>query len=606
MAAPNAIPALPVAVPLLTAATLGALRKWLPRPLIDATAIGAAAATLCLSVLLLRLAEQHTLVYWFGNWYPRGHMVLGITFLVDPAGAGLASLAALLTTLALLFSWRQQDAADNHYQPLMLIFLAAMCGFALTGDLFNMFVFFELMSTAAFALCGLKTLEPAPLQGAFNFAITNTIAAFMVLTGIALLYATTGALNLAQIGATLGTRHDPLVLFACTLLTSGFLIKGAIAPFHFWLADAHAVAPTPVCVLFSGIMVELGLYAVLRLHITLFQGTFSGAHAARLRAILFAFGLLTAILGGLMCYAEHHAKRLLAFSTISHSGLMLLAIATGTPVAIAGFFTYLLAHALIKSALFFLSGILLHRLRTISEPLLFGRGRPLRYTGLLWLLASLGLAGAPLFLTMHGESLVSHAAEGLGQAWVPYAFLLAGALTAAAALRFGMRTFCGWGQGGISDAAADVGELPETSESDATICWYQVVPPTLCLAAAIACCLLPRLPTQILDAALRLHDQPGYIQTVYTGTAAAATPLAAADLSHRAAALHGSLAGVLALLLASTSVFRQRLPRALRLGAFLEGPLPWLRNLQSGHPGDYVTWIVVGAATLGCCLLFLT
>src|SRR6185369_8985389 len=98
-----------------------------------------------------------------------------------------------------------------------------------------------------------KSEQPGPLQGALNFAVTNTIGAFLVLTGIALLYGRTGALNMAQIGRTLGSQADPLVLAAFTFLTCGFFVKAAVLPFHFWLADAHAVAPAPVCVLFSGI-----------------------------------------------------------------------------------------------------------------------------------------------------------------------------------------------------------------------------------------------------------------------------------------------------------------------------------------------------------------
>ena len=303
------LPALPVALPLLGAGLLAALRKWLSRAVADSLCIAIAAGTLICSLLLLSHAVQQTQVYWFGNWYPRGPVALGITFVVDPVAAGLSSLAGLLMFLALIFSWRFVDAAANHYHPLMLVFLAAMDGFVLTGDLFNMFVFFELMSTAAFALCGLKTKEPAPLQGSFNFAVTNTVAAFLGLTGIALLYAVTGALNMAQIGLALGGRHDPLVLFAFTLLTCGFFIKGAIAPFHFWLPDAHAVAPTSVCVLFSGLMVELGLYAVVRLKSVIFQQTFTSGET-HLRYILLAFGGVTILIGGVMCYAEHHLKRL--------------------------------------------------------------------------------------------------------------------------------------------------------------------------------------------------------------------------------------------------------------------------------------------------------
>ena len=361
-----------------------------------------AAVTLVLCSLLLVHATHGTTVYWFGNWYPRGSMVLGIGFVVDTIGAGLATLAALLTFLALLFSWRFIDSGSNHFQPLMLVFLAAMCGFSLTGDLFNLFVFFELMSTAAFALCGLKTAEPAPLQGSFNFAVTNTIAAFLILTGIALLYAMTGALNMAQIGLALGARHDPLVLFAFTLLTCGFLIKGAIVPFHLWLPDAHAVAPTPVCVLFSGLMVELGLYAVVRLHSVIFAEALA-SHSSRLRWILILFAATSVVISGLMCYSEHHLKRLLAFSTVCHASLMLLAFAMLGPLAIAAMLTYLLGHALIKSGLFFVSGMMLHRLRSINERILFGKGVKLRWTAGLWFLGAIGLAAAPPFSLMLGE-----------------------------------------------------------------------------------------------------------------------------------------------------------------------------------------------------------
>src|ERR1700748_1735486 len=396
------LPALPVAFPLLGAGLLATLRKWLSRAAADSLGIAVAAATLMSSLLLLSRAPPHTQIYLVGNWYPRVSAVLCIAFLVDPVAAGLSTLAGLLVFLALIFSWRYVDAGGNHYHPLMLVFLAAMDGFVLTGDLFNMFVFFELMSTAAFALCGLKTQEPAPLQGSFNFAVTNTVAAFLELTGISLLYAVTGALNMAQIGLALAGRHDPLVLFAFTLLTCGFLIKAAIVPFHFWLPDAHAVAPTPVCVLFSGLMVELGLYAVVRLKSVIFQQTFASGEI-HLRYILLAFGGVTVVVGGVMCYAEHHLKRLLAFSTVCHAGLMLVIFAIQGPLAIAAMLVYLVAHAFVKSSLFFVSGIMLHRLRSMSELGLFGRGCSLRWTAALWFLGGVGLGAGPCFSTMLGD-----------------------------------------------------------------------------------------------------------------------------------------------------------------------------------------------------------
>ncbi len=603
MLAPSALPPLPVAIPLLTAAVVAGLRQWLSRAAADSISIAAAGVNLAVCALLLVHSLDKTIVYWFGGWYPRGRQVIGISFVIDPAAAGLAALASLLMFLALLFSWRFVDAGNNHYHPLMLVFLAAMCGFALTGDLFNMFVFFELMSTAAFALCGLKSQEPAPLQGAFNFAVTNTIAAFLVLTGIGLLYSVTGALNLAQIGSTLGARHDPLVLFAATLLTCGFLIKAAIVPFHFWLPDAHAVAPTSVCVLFSGLMVELGLYAVLRLHTVVFGGVFA-AHAVRLQAILLALGLLTVLLGGVMCYAEHHLKRMLAFSTISHAGLMLIALALHSPLAVAALLTYLLAHALIKSSLFFCSGILLHRLRTISEPRLFGRGRALGFTALLWFAAAVGLAGAPPFLTLAGESLSARAADPPGLHWLFAAFIAGGALTAGAVLRVGIHIFLGWGAAPISDSAAVVDELPETPPQDAQVFWYQYAPPALCVFAAAALTFVPALRAGLLLAASRLADGSAYTAAVYTGATGPAASLSWPHGWLPASAAHGCLACMLAALLALSSVFRLRLPRALRFGALLEGPLQPLRILQSGHSGDYVLWITIGLAGIGAAFLF--
>ncbi len=595
------LPPLPVVVPLLAAAVLAALRQKLARAAADSIGILAASINLLVCLLLLRLSLHATIVAWFGGWYPRGHQVIGIGFVADPAAAGLATLAAFLTLLSLVFSWRFVDAGANHFQPLMMVFLAAMSGFALTGDLFNMFVFFELMSTAAFALCGLKSQESAPIQGAFNFAVTNTIAAFFVLTGIALLYAITGALNLAQIGATLGTRHDPLVLFAATLLFCGFLVKAAIVPFHFWLPDAHSVAPTPVCVLFSGLMVELGLYAVLRLHAVAFSQTFA-AYPGRLSALLLSLAVTTVLLGGVMCYAEHHLKRLLAFSTISHAGLMLSALALNTPLATGAMLLYLLAHALIKSSLFFSSGILLHRLRTVSEPRLFGRGRPLRWTAVLWFAGAAGLAGAPPFLTFLGVAMATHAAGPLR--WIPYLFMAGGALTSAAVLRAGMHIFFGWGSAPITDRSAQVDELPETRAEESRIFPYHFLPPLLCLLVAVTLPFVPGLRPFILLAADRVSDGPAYIHTLYTGVSipvAAQAPFRIASLIRPA--MEGLLALTLGLLLALSSVFRLRFPRSLRVGAFLEGPMAPLRALQSGHPGDYVMWLTVGVAVIGLAMM---
>lgn len=613
---PGMLAPLPVAVPLLGAALLAAIRSIASRRVVDVLAMCFAAVHVVICSFLLRAATQHTVVYWFGNWFPRGSMVLGIGFVVDPIAAALALLAGVLFLLAFLFSYRLVEAGAMHFQPLMLVFLAAMSGFVLTGDLFNLFVWFELMSTAAFALCGLKTAEPAPLQGSFNFAVTNTIAAFLGLTGIGMLYAVTGALNMAQIGLLLSTsaggpRHDPLVLFAFTLLVCGFFIKGAIVPFHLWLPDAHAVAPTAVCVLFSGLMVELGLYAVARLHTVIFAQAL-GAHALALREILLTFATLTVALGGVMCYAEHHIKRLLAFSTICHAGLMLAALAVQGTIANAAFFTYVFGHAFIKAALFCIAGIMLHRLRSMSEQLLWQRRRVLKWTGVLWFLGGLGLAGVPPFGTWMGEAIADGAAKQAGAHGLTVLFIFGEAMTAAAVLRVGLHIFAGLGSAPLTDQAASIDELPETREENRTVQANHFLPPLVCLLLAGSLFVLPAFAPWMADASARFSNQPGYWHTLYTGLTVhtPATPLVGGKLVSRedliSAGLHGLLATVLALALALTSVYRHRIPKRLRIGPYLETGLQPLRALQSGHPGDYVVWLTTGAACFGLLsMLFL-
>jgi multicomponent Na+:H+ antiporter subunit D len=323
-----------------------------------------------------------------------------------------------------------------------------------------------------------------------------------------------------------------------------------------------------------------------------------------LRGILLVFGTITAVAGGVMCYAQHHIKRLLAFSTISHAGLMLIAMSIQGPLATAGFLTYLLGHAFVKSSLFFVSGVLLHRYRTASEPLLFGRAHDQLVTGALWFLGGLGLAGFPWFATVIGDALASNAAEAIELKWPSYVFLFSGLMTAGAVFRVGLHTFLGWGAEPINDRAAEVDEEPESHEEQRTP-WNFIAPPAICVAAAIAATFTPHLREEMLAASNRFWSQAGYLHAVYKNAMLPLPTPHDADLKIALASMHGAIASALALALALTSVFRDRLQRFFRAGAFLEGPLLAPRTLQSGHVGDYVTWMTVGIAVMGAAFVFL-
>jgi multicomponent Na+:H+ antiporter subunit D len=545
-------------------------------------------------------------VYWFGGFRPARGVVIGIDFETQPLSAGLACLAAVLVTAAMTFSWRYFERVATYYHALMLIFLAGITGFCLTGDIFDLFVWFELMGVAAYALTAYRPEERGPIQGALNFAITNSVGAYLALSGIALIYGRTGALNMAQIGTAIA-RHpaDRLVVVAFLLIISALLIKGAVVPFHFWLADAHAVAPTPVCVLFSGVMVELGLYGIARVYWSMFGQALG--HRAAISHVFLALGLLTALTGALFCLRERHVKRMLAFSTISHVGLFLVGIALLTPLGLAGAAVYVIGHGLVKGALFLCTGAVLHRLSSVNEPYLHGRGRQLRVTGVVFTMAGLGLAGLPPFALFFGKSWIEASAGAHGLAWVTAIMIICTMLTGGSVLRVAGGVFYGLGDPPGEDpqmAKEAAEETSETDEAKQRTPLTMIIPPALLVAATIGIGLAGKLGPVVQAMAVRFEDQSAYNAAVLTG-AHLAHPVAVYPAEPAGITLEGLLTGLGsvagALILAWIGLYWRRLP-VLRGYAPSARLAAAARRFQSGVVNDYVTWTVLGLACLGAIL----
>ena len=605
------ITALTVVIPMIASAMLVAVRHWTPRLINDAGAVGVAVAVAVLCCLLLVRSIHGPFAYWMGGWRPSHMVTIGISFSIDPVGAGLATFAAVLVAASLVYSARYFDSADGLFHALMLVFLTALVGFCLTGDLFNLIVFFELMSAVAYALTAYRIEERGPLQGAINFAISNSVAAYAMFLGVGLLYARTGALNMAQIGATLDGHHaDPLVVVAMALLFIGFLTKAAAIPVHFWLADAHAVAPTPVCVLFSGVMVELGVYAIARLYWTMFAGPL-GPHADALRAILIIIGTVTALWGAVMCFVQRHIKRLLAFSTISHVGLFLCGVGLLSAQGLAAISTYVVGHGLTKAALFMLIGVLLHRFGTVDEFDLHGRGRALPLVGVLLGLGGLMLAAVPMSTAFFGKSLLDGAAIDGGFPWLPTVFVISSVCTGGAVLRIAGRVFLGWGtsapRGGDRHPAPAQEHDEESIERDRTPP-LMIAVPTVLLAGSLVLGLVPGVVPSIEHAAAHFQDHRAYIDWVLRGghprfPAVSTTHIQTYDFIYGAVATIGAI-GLAALGLFGSPI-REWMPA--RLIDPVLGALNGLRELHSGHIGDYIAWWTAGAALLGgASLIFLT
>jgi multicomponent Na+:H+ antiporter subunit D len=572
---------LAIIVPLAAAVLLGGTTSLRRRRAADAIALSAAVAVLGLCLALVARSSDAPVVAWLGGWHPRHGVALGIDLFADPLAAGLAAFAALLTVAGLVVSMQQVDTASHLFHALVLMCLAGMVGFCLSGDLFTIFVFFELMGVSAYALSGFRVSERAPLEGALNFAITNSIGSLLLLAGIGLLYGRTGALNLAQMGVAVAQRRpDALVAVAFALVACGFFVKAAIVPFHFWLADAYAVAPTSICLIFAGALSELGLYGVARVYFTVFSGALGG-HEEAIRDLLLGLGLLTAIVGAVMCAGQRHLKRLVAFATVAHMGILLCGVALLAGAGLAGVAVFVVGDGLVKAGLFVAVGAVEDRRGSIDEHRLYGRGRGLPALGALFAACGLALAALPPFGPFLGRALIEDAASHQGLHWVAPLLVVASALVGGGVLRVVRTVFLGRGAKPPQSpkaAAEEAGEDPAEREHPARA---PVIVAFALVTLGLAWGLVPGLVDAISGAAAHFVDRPGYAAAVLHD-ASPPVPTVAAKGPGLAAWLYGLASAALAV---GVAVVR----------TVPAGPL---RELHSGRVGDYVAWLATGAAVV--------
>ena len=440
-----------VAIPLVAAFVLPALGKGL-KPV--ATLL-ANLVTVSLLVLALTSIGQ-TRVYEVGGW----SIPLGINLVLDGFSSLLLLAISVVSTAAMLFSVRymEQYTAKPKYLSLFLLMLAGMNGVVLSGDVFNLYVFLEIASIASYALVGFGC-EHEELEASFKYMVLGSIASTFILFGVAMVYANTGSLNMAYISKAIqATGMNAGLAFALSLFVAGFGLKAALVPFHAWLPDAHPSAPAPISAMLSGVLIKaLGVYALARLVFNVF------GVSVEVGWVLVALGLASMVAGGFLAMGQWDFKRLLAYSSISQIGYVVLGLGLGAvllaqranvawaSLAILGGLFHLLNHSVYKSLLFLTSGSVEMATGTRQMAEMGGLADRMPVTRAACAVASASIAGVPPFPGFWSKLILVIAAVQARMYWVAAAIVVVSVCTLIMYLKVHRYVF--------------LGELPERLQS---------------------------------------------------------------------------------------------------------------------------------------------
>ncbi|KKF00207.1 Na+/H+ antiporter subunit D [Mycolicibacterium obuense] len=410
---------LPVLIPMLAAAvTLLAGRK--PR-LQRIIAVIALSAVLVVSAVLVYLADRDgTIALQVGGWGPTepGMGPLGITLVVDRLSA-LMLVVSSIVLLAVVFYAIGQGVRDGDgrqpvsiFLPTYLVLSAGVFMAFLAGDLFNLFVGFEVLLNASFVLLTIGASRERVRAG-ISYVMVSMVSSLVFLFGIALVYATTGTLNMAELsvrldGVSEGTRT---ALFAVLLVAFG--IKAAVFPLSTWLPDSYPTAPAPVTAVFAGLLTKVGVYAIIRAHSLLFPG-------GSLDNVLLVAGLATMLMGILGAIAQSDIKRLLSFTLVSHIGYMVFGIALSNQLGMSGAIYYVAHHILVQTTLFLVVGLIERQAGASTLERLGGLAAASPVLAFVFVVPALNLGGIPPFSGFIGKVALLEAGSESGSvlAWM--------------------------------------------------------------------------------------------------------------------------------------------------------------------------------------------
>jgi len=349
--------------------------------------------TLCLTilsfVLIPFLRDNGVFVYTMGRWFPPK----GINLVLDGLSLLMLIVINLIAFFATLYSvsYMRRFTAKSKFYSLFCLMLAGMNGVVLTGDFFNLFVFLEIASIASYVLVAFG-VEAEELEAAFKYMVMSSVASILVLFSIGLLYGLTGSLNMADVGGIIQGKKNLLISFSMVLFLAGFGLKAAIIPFHAWLPDAHPSAPAPISAMLSGVLIKaLGVYTIIRIFFNVY------GMSIQLSWVFMILGIISMIGGGILAIRQEDFKRLLAYSSISQIGYIMIGLGCGNYWGLLGALFHLFNHATFKPLLFLNSGAVEYATGTRKLEEMGGLSKVMPVTGTTSTIGSLSISGIPPF-----------------------------------------------------------------------------------------------------------------------------------------------------------------------------------------------------------------
>jgi len=352
-----------------------------------------------ISSMLIPQILKRPIAVSIGGWSPP----FCINLVVGPLGILLATLISGIGFLVSIYavSYIKEEPTEK-YHILFLLLMVGAIGIVLTGDIFNLFVFFEILCISSYALVAYNK-DKGGTEAAMKYLIQGSVGSSFILIGVALLYGFFGTLNMADIASRITSANPAYLFITLAFLITGFGIEAAIFPLNAWLPDAHSSAPSSISAILSGIAIKTGVYGVARMVYTMFN-----AHSILL--FIAFLGLLTLLIGEMCAFRQDDIKRLLAYSSIGQIGLIVFALGIATSLGVFASLFQMVSHALAKALLFLAAGYMIYRVGSKSIASLNGLSKKMPLTSFAFTIGSFSLIGLPPFAGFISKFLIVYAA----------------------------------------------------------------------------------------------------------------------------------------------------------------------------------------------------